>query len=187
MPHDLLKPLLRPARASALRHLAPWLEEPEPEPEPELVSARYWRLHITANNGGATCTVAELKYFDMDNNQLDTFTTRLTAASASSFANASNIPAYAFDLNSTNKWTSHVSGVVFPIWLAFDFGTAVTISKIRLMGQYVTGNQATFAPRDFTLQAANDPGGPWVDVGPAVTGQTGWAGAEERDFVFQSE
>lgn len=159
-----------------------WLKS-TPTP-PRIVSARYWRLNITANNGGVNLTVAELNYFDMDNNQLDTFTTRLTAATASASANTSNEPYHAFDLNNGTKWTTPAEPS-YPQWLAFDFGSAVTISKILLMGQYGTGNQASNAPLDFTVQAADDPDGPWSDVGPAVTGQTGWAGAETREFVVQ--
>jgi hypothetical protein len=139
---------------------------------------RYWRVNISANNGGASFVVIAELEFRATHGGSDLTSPGLapTRALASSEANSSNIAAYGFDDNSTNKWTANATSG----WLRWDFGTETSVTEIALMGQYITGDQATFAPKDFIVEASPD-GVNWL-TRKTVTGQTAWGAAEVRVF-----
>ena len=144
------------------------------------ISAQYWRVYISANNGAANCAVAELYFYD-GGGLVDTFTNRETNSIASSFANSGNRAALAYDQLDSSKWTSLSAA---PAWIGYDFGTPVALSDLQMMGQYVTGNQAAVAPKDFDIEWSND-NVSWTSIA-SYTGETGWTGAEVRNFVIQT-
>lgn len=176
MPHDLLKPLLRPARASALRHLAPWLEEPEPEPEPA-VEALYWRIYITLNNGHGTYTsIAEIEMRGtVGGPNLATGGTP-SAASILGGAPASN----AFDGNPATIWAT-AAGQRYPTWIRYQFPSPVAIRQIMLQSR--SGAEVNQNPRDFTVEYSDD-GASWTAIA-SFTNVTGWASSEIRTFLVQ--
>lgn len=158
---------------------------PGATPDLSIKSGRYWRMYITDNNGGSLTAVPELGFFDMEGDEIDTFTNRASAASASSVANVGNVAANAFDDNTTAAWTSGI-GVALPHWLKYDFGSTVTVGMVRVMGNHAAGSQPTYAPKDFRIQCSSD-NATWINVGAAILNQTTWAGAETRDFTIQVE
>lgn len=169
MPHDLLKPLLRPVRASALRHLAPWLEEPEPEPEPELISARYWRIYITDNAGGAYTSIDEVEMAGFSSGpNLCTGGTAI-ASSAYSANPASN--AFNNTVGTNVTWATN-TGQALPSWLGYDFGSAVAIREIRI-APVESGGLGNRRPRDFHFEYSHN-NADWTDIGAAVIGETSW-------------
>lgn len=145
------------------------------------VAYRYWRLDVSANNGNAFyCTVAELALLDVSGVDVtSSASAEAGAATASSFANSSNRPSLAFDKLASSKWTSSTTTG----WLQYDCGATTTIASMRLIGQYSNGDQATMAPKDFTLRGSDAAGGPWTTV-ITRTGQTAWGAAEVREYLI---
>jgi hypothetical protein len=85
----------------------------------------------------------------------------------------------AFDDNTTSKWTANgTTG-----WLEYDCGTLTTVKEVGIMGQYALGDQASLAPKDFTIEARQTTGDSWT-VLRTVAGETSWGAAEMRSFVL---
>ena len=141
----------------------------------QTITARYWRVNVTANNGhGVYLTVAEVELRAVPGGADQT--SPAGAATASSMANSGNAPRFAFDDNVGTKWTA--AGTTG--WIQYDAGTPIDVMQVGVMGNYSGGDQAAFAPKDFNIQSSDD-GVTWADR-LTVTGETGWAGAELRLF-----
>lgn len=143
------------------------------------LSYQYYRLDVTANNGSAIyMAVAELELRGTSGEDLTSPADALAgAATASSFANSQNAPRMAFDGSDVDKWTANgTTG-----WLQYGFTEPKKVVSMALMGQYSGGDQASFAPRDFTLSGSNSPSGPWTTMITRV-GETTWGAAEIRVF-----
>ena len=153
------------------------------------VSAQYWRVLITDNNGDASYVSLvdlELRATVGGADQTDP-TGVVVEYTALSEANVSNNPPLAFDNNySSSKWTSAARPTVgSPQWIKanFDrstpFDTKVYVREISIVG-CITG-QTAMAPKDFALQRSDDDSS-WTTV-LTVTGQTGWTAGERRNFA----
>lgn len=149
---------------------------------PTIEEGQHWRLYITANNGDAYTTAAEITFYDETDAELDT--SAVANAISSSEANSANSNDYAFDKTSTNQWASAAGES--PSWIGFGFAAAVKVTKVKVMGHYASGGQAALSMKDFKVQRSTDGGTTWLDVGNPIVGQTGWGAAEERTFVVQS-
>ena len=143
------------------------------------ITARYWRISITANNGHGTYVAVaevELRAIPGGADQTSPASAAAGAATASSVANSANAPSLAFDDNAGTKWTAATTTG----WIQYDAGTPIDVRQVGIMGQYSAWDQAALAPKDFKIQSSDD-GVAWVDR-LTVTGETGWAGAELRLF-----
>jgi len=153
------------------------------------VAALYWRVLFTDNNGNASyMTVVDCEFratvggADQTNATGDGL--EYTALSG---ANYSNRAALAFDNDYVNtKLTTAAKPTIgSPQWLKvkFDvtdpFTTKVFVRELSLIG-CMTG-QSDMAPKDFLLQRS-DNNTDWTTV-LSVSGQTGWAGGERRNFA----
>jgi hypothetical protein len=153
------------------------------------VSAQYWRVLITDNNGDASyVTMVDLELRASVGGADQTNATEIGLAySASTEVNAGNRAGLAFDNDYTStKWASNGQPTVgSPQWLKvnFDisapFDTQVYVREISIVG-CITG-QTAMAPKDFALQRSDDDSS-WTTV-LTVTGQTGWTAGERRNFA----
>lgn len=138
------------------------------------LSARYWRVYITANDGsGSYIGMTELELKDtLGGTDLTSAALASANAAASSSVNASNTEAMAFDNSSGNGWL----GWVAPQWIRWDFGAGndKTIRQITIRGSW---NAPSASPKDFELQRSGN-GTDWTTV-LTVTGQTAWTGSTD--------
>lgn len=140
---------------------------------PLLQMYRYYRVNITQNNGhGSYTTIAELYLLNEDVDQVHIG----GVASASSEANSSNQPSYAFDRDPVSKWTSSTTTG----WLQYDMGSIIGISRVGIMGVYQGAGQEPMAPRNFTIEGSTN-GSTWVQL-LNVVDQINWAPGEVRYF-----
>ena len=143
---------------------------------------RYWRINLESNNGAPDySTIAELQFYNDLTNPVNLIDYSLGGiyANASSYANGSNTPADAFDGDTLTKWTA-VTGGGFPQWLSWDFQTPTFVAAVGIIGNYVTGDQASYAPQSFDIQYSDD-NSTWTTAN-TITGQTNWGAAELRMF-----
>lgn len=137
----------------------------------------YFRIVVTANNGhGSFCTIVEveLRAVVSGADQASGGT-----ATATSFANSDNQPAYAFDNNSSTKWTTAsrpTSGA--PQALQYQAAAPIVVRQVAITG--CIGGQTDMAPRDFTIERSHN-GSSW-EIIATVAGSTGWAAGETRAF-----
>lgn len=137
-------------------------------------AARYWRINITAADGGSYCEVSALELY------VDPYGSNIaTGGSASSSSNYTGLtPDRAFDSDVSTVWASNGAA---PQWLQYDFGAgnAKNINAIGIIGTNAGYTNRT--PRDFDILSSND-GTNWTTVW-SVTGQTAWGANECRLFV----
>lgn len=153
------------------------------------VSAQYWRVLITDNNGDPSyVTVVDLELRASVGGADQTNATEIGLAySASTEVNAGNRAGLAFDNDYTStKWASNGQPTVgSPQWIKVNFDisapydTKVYVREISIVG-CITG-QTAMAPKDFALQRSDDDSS-WTTV-MTVTGQTGWTAGERRNFA----
>ena len=152
------------------------------------VSARYWRVLFTDNNGDPSyVTVVDLELRATVGGADQTDASEIGMEyTASSMVNSSNNVEMAFDNVPNSKWASNGRPTVgSPQWLKvnFDisapFDTKVYVREISIIG-CITG-QTAMAPKDFALQRSDDDSS-WTTV-MTVTGQTGWTAGERRNFA----
>jgi hypothetical protein len=143
------------------------------------ISAQYWRIYITANNGDPSyTTVAELQLRGaVSGPNLCTPALAVANASASSAA-GSNTADKAFDGNTTTRWTD--GNTLLPAWLCWNFGTPTVVAEIALMGQYTGSDQGLYPPKAFQIQHSDD-NVTWTTYG-SFTDQTGWGAGEIRVY-----
>lgn len=145
---------------------------------------RAWRLRITANDGGASYMgVSEVAFL---NDQGDPFNIPTSATSAmfgSSVLNGGNSVAQAFDRGGNSGWLSATAASAQHV--GFDFqGTGaspsapVAVRGVRIYGSW---NVPTASPKDFDVQWSDNLGVTWT-THFSVTGATGWAAQEMREF-----
>lgn len=137
----------------------------------------YWRVVVTANNGNASyCTVVEMEYRAVAGGADQAAG---GSASATSFANTDNLPAFAFDGIASSKWTSASRPTnVSPQALQYQFPSPVLVRQVAITG--AISGQTDMAPRDFTIERSHD-GSMWEIVG-TFAGVTGWAANQTRLF-----
>jgi hypothetical protein len=140
------------------------------------VSARRWRFLATLLDGaGSAFSCAELGMRSVAGGP--SIAVGGTASANSVFG--SLVPAQAFDGNPSTIWGG-ASGSSVPAWLAYDFGSPVSIVEVAytgrpdgLFGQY---------PRDFSIQHSDDDGASWTTLW-SVSGQSWTVAGETRVFT----
>lgn len=156
---------------------------------PGVGAHRYWKLNITANDGSALYMgLTELQLFDTSGVNRTAGSSGTLWVSSSGEINASNQHVNAVDGNLVDSgWLSAVAAS--PQFISFDTQLAgapvpvgpYEVSKIRIYGSH---NVPSASPRDFQLQWS-DNGTDWTTV-LSVTGQSGWAANEMREFFVPS-
>lgn len=147
---------------------------------------RYWRVHITANDGNTSFigfTEIELRAAPAGADQTKSQST-FGAASASSAINTDNRASNVVDGSTVDGWLSSTG--TFPQWWQYDCGNAghtgggapnaptIAVKQIAITGSW---NAPDASPKDFTLQWS-DNGSDWTTA-LTVAGQAGWTGASD--------
>lgn len=147
---------------------------------------RYWRVHITANDGNTSFigfTEIELRAAPAGADQTKSQST-FGAASASSAINTDNRASNVVDGSTVDGWLSSTG--TFPQWWQYDCGHAghtgggapnaptIAVKQIAITGSW---NAPDASPKDFTLQWS-DNGSDWTTA-LTVAGQAGWTGASD--------
>ncbi|WP_169307367.1 discoidin domain-containing protein [Chitiniphilus eburneus] len=121
-------------------------------PAPPANTGRYWRIHITATNGG-TASIQEIELRATPGGaDLTTPATPVTASSQYSGNQAVAAVDNLFDSN-VRAWVA--SSANLPQWLTFDLGTAVTVAEVAIAARNHPSGPVS-APRDFTIQYSRD-------------------------------
>lgn len=144
------------------------------------VAHQHWRIIFDANDGSTLYDgIEELSFFATVGSMTDLTTPAeaYTAAVASSEINGLNTARMAFDDSFDGRWLSASAG---GSWLRYDFAAPVSVAEISIVGPRTT---LSSSPKDFRLQSADDPSGPWTTE-LTVTGQTGWGTSEFRRFAL---
>jgi|GEM_PF-5694311 len=148
--------------------------------ETAILGHRYWRIYVTAINGGAACGISEIEMMrkTSQGNECGSGT-----ASASTEWSGSDAAAEAFNGtfgSGSDAWASQ-NGAAMPQWIRYDFGSGtspdITSVNIHARGSVDTGQ----APKDFSIQWSDD-GSSWTTAW-SVTNSTGWSAFERRTFT----
>ena len=150
-----------------------------PAPTNDVSTAQWWRLLMTANNGGDDYGISKLDLrTTVGGSNVATGGTAYAATTSST-----NVPSRAFDANDSTSYVS--SGITNPQWLLYKFadGSPQNIVEVLIRNRSDdTAVSAAQSPKDFKLQyksaGAHDV---WTDVF-LVTSSTGWAAPEARVF-----
>lgn len=86
----------------------------------------------------------------------------------------------AFDRDTASTWSSAL--VALPRWLAYEFTSAKTITRVT-MTMVTAGGTAANLPKDFTIDGWD--GGAWVTLS-TQTGITGWTAGGTKTFTFSN-
>jgi hypothetical protein len=127
------------------------------------MSATYWRVAISASNGGTYSALEQVNFF----NVVDDIITQVAAtggtASASSIYSSIYNADKAFDNNYNTAWLTVNGGV--PSWIQYQFASAVDVNALSLKAtsSAIIANPTQQAPKDFKLQSSND-GSNFTDV-----------------------
>ena len=115
-------------------------------------SYRYWRFHITANNGdNAYGALAEVE-FRQTVGGADVTTTSTPVTSSIGQYSVTYKLINLVNNSTSSFWISTVNPV-FPYWVMFDLGTAKDIRQIAIY-PYTAGTGR--APTAFSVQGSND-------------------------------
>lgn len=148
---------------------------------PTVASAcRYWRIVVTAVDGGSENSFAEMAWRTSAGGANQT-------GGAGSSLDGSIAPfsgqeaAKAYDGSASTWWGTILAGAP---WHLYDFSAGVTkaITEVAITAR----NDASYnrAPKDFLIQRSEDGVG-WATT-LTVTGSTGWASGETRTFSIES-
>lgn len=134
----------------------------------------YWRVNITANNGGIYVCIPELSFLDASgNNNSGLFVNRLF--SSQFVDSADNSAVAAFDGSTLTQWTNAMTSAEY---LGMHFSVPIAIDRVTLTASLI--GQGTYAPKNFTIDYSDD-GINWTTA-VTVLNQTGWGTAETRSF-----
>jgi hypothetical protein len=131
--------------------------------------ARFWRLSISAVNGGARAVICEMRLLLDGANQ---FTGGTASASSELFPGFAYLASEAFDGELVVGGWSTDNGLAAPSWLQYELAAGVQRTgqylQITLGGSTAHGGSLSTTVRDFALQRSND-GVSWETV-------KGWSG-----------
>lgn len=129
-------------------------------------SFKYFRIHITANNGDSSFTCMQEIEMSLEDGGQDITTPTTPITASSSYPEFG--PEKLLDGNTTDQskvWISN-SGTVPPHFLTLQFSEAKKIVELRVWCQNsIDGGAAgqKRAPKDFIIQGSND-GIDWVNI-----------------------
>lgn len=132
----------------------------------------YWRLNVSAINGGANLSVAELGLY-VAGGASSAATGGTPSASTSNGAQTAD---KAFDANTSTYWQATTTSGQ----LQYQFASAVDITSYQVSARN-DANQPTLAPKTWTLQYSDD-GSAWTTV-DTVDRQANWAQGETRYYT----
>lgn len=138
---------------------------------------RYWRLYVTADNGGGGQDISDITMDIATVDQTDP-TVAITAATAESSFDATTLPQYAFDASLTTRWASDFTG--YPTWISYDFGAGTPVALDQMTVRIFSA--ANRGPRDFLIQCSHDNVN-WVTAYTG-TGVTWSSSTERKTFTF---
>ncbi len=138
---------------------------------PEEGNARHWRVFMLTeyNGSGFATSLTQLDFLDDTDTVISTGGT--PTASNAAFGAVGN----AFDGSDGTFWASSSDT---DSWIAYDFGSDVTVSKIRMKPR--SGSNANQSPGYGFLQYS-DNGTDWTDAWPFMA-DGGWSSLTERTF-----
>lgn len=136
---------------------------------------KYWRLHVTAVDGGTSLALNDICFFKADG-----------AASSSAGGSRSAIikPTSNFggeegyriaDGSTATGWTSNGN---VPQTITFAIPVAKALASLKWTSRSTEGARS---PKDFTIGGSND-GSTWTTL-KTVVGSTGWGSLETRTFT----
>lgn len=135
----------------------------------------YWRIYIDEVDGGSAASLAELLLQDSAGGS--SIAIGGTPFSSSQFSPGPYGPEMAFDGNNSTIWAS--AGAV-PQYLGYQFPSSVELGAVSIRARPDGGTYGQ-TPADFVVQSSAD-GISYTDEW-SVTGSTGWAASELRQFV----
>jgi len=149
--------------------------------DPSLQPHRYWRIYVTAADGGSNIALLECHM------RTSKHGANLAATPGQAYTSSSVLShdaMYAFN----GSWGGDGPGAVWASstnaneWLAYDFG-AGTPQAIVAVDMWARQNSSYLnqAPKDFSVQYS-DNNSTWTTAW-TVTGSTGWRTREHRKFV----
>jgi hypothetical protein len=152
------------------------------------VSARYWRIYITDNNGDAFVGLSKIEMRESAGGPNVCAALSESAFEAStSGADASNAFNDNVDDPLVNDWYTSPGADPLPVWVRVDFGAgnskAVQEVLLRSRNSGTSDWGGDQAPKDFAIQYSDN----GVDFTPlfSVTNSTDWNSGESR--VFSAE
>lgn len=138
-----------------------------------MASSTKWRISITANNGGAVHSIAEIQ-MRASNGGADECSGGTATASSSG-----DVPSKAFDDNAATFWYSVGSTAA---WIQYEFAAPKEIVEFTLQARPV--NSANQTPKDFALEYWD--GAAWVAL-LTVQNEIGWLVGETRAWNNAAE
>jgi len=134
----------------------------------------YWRINVTANNGGAYLSLNEIEFrAAVGGSDQCTGGTVLFSSQAGGTDNAAT---NAFDNDQSSKWTSNSTPTGY---IGYQFASPVNVGQIAITATYP--GQGSYAPKAFSLQYS-DNGSDWMTIKELSTNETGWGTQETRLF-----
>lgn len=135
------------------------------------MAAVYWRLYITANNGGGNTNAAEIELRGTVGGADQCTGGTVTQ---SSFFAAPYMGSAAFDNNNATMWVA----TSLPAWVQYQFASAVDVAEYTIRVR--NDGFEVEAPQTWELQSSPD-GSTW-STQDARSAQTGWSSSEQRTY-----
>jgi len=129
------------------------------------VSYRYYKIDVTDNNGDASYLgIGEMELYVGYSGYISDLCYGGTAYAESELS-AAYLAIQAFNDSLTNNvWSSEKKGVGTYVWIAYNFPSAKTIVRVRIVG----GAEAKLNFKDFKIQGSNNStdgsDGDWTDL-----------------------
>lgn len=163
---------------SALGLLARYgLSQPGSSPPPPPGAYRYYRLYVTANNGGFYTETREFELRAYRGGP----TLPLTAG-GNAISSGGSTPEDAFDGSYADGsfWSTAPSSDL-PAYVGWDFGAPVYVGQFAIGAANSSSGGYNRSIKDALIQGSND-GSAW-DTLIGIESQTGWAATDERVFT----
>lgn len=139
-------------------------------------SHKYWRLYITAHNGNADVSIAELQFLPVFGSTA--IPVQPATAFASSQYSSGYIPSYAFDSSLSSRWAASGSTDPVPVFIGNVLPVSATVGSVSITA--ADAGTPNNGPRDFYVQSSDD-NATWTNEW-YVSGQTGWGSNQVRTF-----
>lgn len=137
---------------------------------------KYWRLYVTAHNGNADVSVAELRFLPVFGSTA--IPVQPATAFASSQYSSGYIPSYAFDSSLSSRWAASGSTNPVPVFIGNVLPVSATVGSVSITA--ANAGTPNNGPRDFYVQSSDD-NATWTNEW-YVSGQTGWGSNQVRTF-----
>lgn len=138
------------------------------------IQSKYWRVNISATNGGTISHVSYLRFFGPAGGS---DTDEITALSGGDLSSGyANTKAFTQLYDESDRWIS--SGI--PGWIGLEFiGAQPSITSVEISGDNFSDHMNQM-PKDFTIEYSSD-GINWV-VAKEFSGITDWSPATPKRF-----